>query len=106
MIIIFDVLGVIPCYSTCMEDFGQTMLGSFELYENALRKTCGIIVEPDGRIILDLAPVPDMSVSSYEPRVVDPLASDLVDRMQIVYTRREDRNAKRFLTLPQNAADC
>ena len=106
MIIIFDLLGVIPCYSTCMENFDQTMLGSFELNENAFRKTCGIIVEPDGRITLDLAPVPDMPVSSYEPRVVDPLASDLVDRMQIVHTRREDRNAKRFLTLLQSAVDC
>ena len=89
-----------------MEDFDQTMLGSFELNENAFRKTCGIIVEPDGRIVLDLAPVPDMPVSSYEPHVVDPLACDVIDRMQIVSTLREDKNAKRFLTLPQKAADC
>ena len=97
MIIIFDILGVIPCYASCMEDLDQTMLGSFELNENAFRNCCGIIVEPDGRIVLDLALVPNMPESSYEPHVVDPLAGDIIDRMQIVYTRREDKNAKRFL---------
>ena len=29
----------------------------------------------------------------------------VVDKMEIVYTRREDRNSKRFLTLPSSAID-
>ena len=41
-----------------MEEFEETMLGSFELSENMFRKMCGIMVDHDGLIKLDLCPVP------------------------------------------------
>ena len=58
MIIIFDLHGVIPIYSPCMETFEETMLGSFELCSNMFRKMCGIYIGDDGIIRLDLMPVP------------------------------------------------
>ena len=72
MIIIFDLHGTIPCYSPCMEEFEQTMLGSFELRENMFRKTCGIMVGADGRIYLDLASVPDVHCDTVSSDSVAP----------------------------------
>ena len=59
MIIIFDLHGCMPCYSPCMEEFEQTMLGSFELRGNMFRNTFGIMVGADGKLYLDLEAVPD-----------------------------------------------
>ena len=98
-----------------MEEFEQTMLGSFELRENMFRNTCGIVVGADGRIYLDLATVPDVdgaivsSDSGTQAEATKPVETyqgdNDVDKMTVVYTRREDINAKRFLTLPRAALD-
>lgn len=115
MIIIFDLHGRTPCYSPCMEEFEQTMLGSFELRENMFRNTCGIVVGVDGKIYLDLAAVPDAKTDvgqspsvdvKVDPNSVGDYEGDHdVDKMHVVYTRREGSNAKRFLTLPKAALD-
>ena len=115
MIIIFDVHGAIPCYSPMMEQFEETMLGSFELNENVFKEMRGIEVNPDGRLLLDLGHVPDFVVTQRMARKfqkpentskdVRGYGISVVDKMEIVHTRREDRNAKRFLTLPGSALD-
>ena len=58
MIIIFDINGVIPCYSPCMEEFEETMLGSFDLASNMFKDTCGITVGRNGLIAIAIAPLP------------------------------------------------
>ena len=42
--IIFDLHGVIPCYTPYMEQFEETMLGSFELKGHTFKKMRGIVV--------------------------------------------------------------
>ena len=51
MIIIFDLHGVISCYSPCMEQFEETMFGSFELRGNAFKNMCGVVIGSDGENI-------------------------------------------------------
>ena len=126
MIIIFDLHGVIPIYSPCMETFQETMLGSFELCSNMFRKMCGIYIGDDGIIRLDLMPVPrclspkakaEQKREKKRENVVEKGRNQDVpsipagslaggtsfDSKFFVCTRREDRNAKRFVTLPKTA---
>ena len=58
MTIIFDVNGVTPWYSPCMEELEETMLGIFDLASDLFRKTCGIMVGKDGLLFIDIPPVP------------------------------------------------
>ena len=112
-----------------METFEETMLGSFELCSNMFRKMCGIYTSDDGIIRLDLMPVPG-SISSKakaeqkqekkREHVIEkgrnqdvpsvPIGSRAggtsFDSKFVVYTRREDRNAKRFVTLPKRFSIC
>ena len=98
-----------------MEQFEETMLGSFELKDNAFKKMCGVEVNPDGRLVLDLGHAPGVGTTSpttqkhpkheKSTKNVREYGISVVDKMEIVYTRREDRNCKRFLTLPGNALD-
>ena len=58
MIIIFDLHGVIPIHSPCMEQLQETMFGSFALCSNMFKNMCDIHIVDDGIIRLDLSPVP------------------------------------------------
>lgn len=105
-----------------MEQFQDTMLGSFASSSNMFKKKCGIIIGDDGIIRLDLAPVPgcvsgeakaerkkakrlDKGRGNDVPDVpIGSVAGGVTyDGNYVVYTRREDRNAKRFVTLPRTA---
>lgn len=106
MIIIFDLHGQIPCYSACMETFEEAMLGSFELRENMFRKTCGIRVSSDGKIFLDLSAAPGVENTDDAGEAAERATKTKQPSPEsVVYTRREDRNAKRFLTLTAKALD-
>ena len=82
MIIIFDLHGVIPCYSPCMEQFEDTMLGSIGLRGNMFREMCGSIVGPDGETFLDLSVVPDV--------ILDAGPSTGVNSKRPIYTNSND----------------
>lgn len=124
MIIIFDLHGAIPIYSPCMETFEETMLGSFEQCSNMFRKMCGIYIGDDGVIRLDLMPVHGcVSAETKAERKCEKKLNKVVEKGRnqdvplaptgslaggtsfdskfVVYARREDRNAKRFVTLPK-----
>ena len=55
-VIIFDLAGVVPIYSPAMEDFKHTKLGSFALNANEFRSVCGIWMNEDGRLEVDILP--------------------------------------------------
>ena len=53
VIVILDVDGVIPVWHPDDDKSGD-MLGAFEFYQNAFRERCGIYINDNGEICLDL----------------------------------------------------
>ena len=99
------------------------MLGSFELCSNMFRKMCGIYIGNDRIIRVGLMPVPGcLSPKAKAEQKREKKRESIIEKGRqqdvpsiptgslaggtsfdsnfVVYARREDRNAKRFVTLP------
>ena len=52
-IVILDLEGVLPVWSQDLEE-GTEMFGTFEFWNNTFKEQCGIFINPQGQICLDL----------------------------------------------------